>query len=437
VATFTLLIVGSGTVIFGYARVHESLAERQTAEELTRNLATQVDALIPSFLLPEQKDGTNLILERIKAKEELSGIAIIDKSPPLSRGQNCSSEREVRICDTGSEISIAAPIQESGKVYGFLVKTKQATHVASADLLRTFLFTSSLLFVGFFVFFLMLARLLRQIPSDIDSLVIWIDDDLSGNHRDKPKFTVGELDDLSGRISEVIERHDRARDQAVVGQLTSGIMHDIRTPLASLVAATCLVQEQSKDSPKRQSRLENLFSVCEARLPIIGEIIESTLDGSREVHIEKASQSLSHTIRSSIALTSELVQGRRAELTFEEPVPEVSTPHDSVQIGRVLTNLIKNGLEAAQVSQPKLHITIERTAVDTKITVEDNGPGISGQVDKVFRIFRSTKSHGSGLGLLVSKKIVEAHNGKLGAGRSQRLGGARFEISLPNSEAAL
>lgn len=433
IATFTILVVGSGAAIFGYAHVHEATARKQATEDAIRNLANQIDDLIPSFLLPEQKDGTSLILDRIKTNEELSSIGIIDESTFANLVQNCRSVGAVSVCDGTNEIKVAAPVRESGKIYGYLVKAKQANHVASAELVRTFLMANSLLFVAFLILFLMLAKLLRQIPSELDALVTWIDEDLSGNHLEIPKFSIGELHELSSKISDVIDRHDRARDQAVIGQLTSGIMHDIKTPLASLVAATCLVQEQAKDSPKRLSRLENLFTVCEARLHVVGDIIESTLDGSREIHIEKANQCVKRTIRHALQMTSELVQGRRGMITFDEPTNEVFAHHDSVQIGRILTNLIKNGLEAARTTDsPQLHISVETSALETKISVEDNGPGISGKTDKVFRVFRSTKLHGNGLGLLISRKIVEAHSGRITVGQSSRMGGARFDIYLPN-----
>ncbi len=431
-ATFALIIVGSGAVIVGYANVQESMARNQALDEVTRSLPNQIDSIIPSFLLPEQKDGANLILERIKTSEDLSSISI-ENSPLESHAKNCTQSAAVMFCKTNGEIMISTPITESGRTYGYLVKVKKANHVTSSDLLKTFLLTSSILFVAFLGLFVMLARLLKQIPTGLTSLVNWIEDDLSGKHPEKPDFKIADLNNLAKSISEVIGRHDRARDQAIVGQLTSGIMHDIKTPLASVVAATSLALEQPKDSPKRNSRLENLLNVCEARLPIIGDIIESTLDGNREIHVEKSNCSLKKTIQNSLGLTNDLSLNRKAKVTFVEMSEEITAPHDSVQIARVLTNLIKNGLEAAQSrTEPKLRIAVEALSSEIKISVEDNGPGISGQTDNVFRVFRSTKSHGSGLGLLISKKIIEAHEGRIDVGRSSRLGGAKFEVFLPN-----
>lgn len=432
-ATFLLLVFGSGAVIFGYADIHESIARRHAEDTVTRNLSDQVDALVPSFLLPEQKQGASLILDRIKNDEDLTTIEIVEKSIFSESTKNCHQQGTAVICSDNEKIAVLTPIKEAEKLFGYLLKEKKASSVAGGELVKTFLLTISLLLVTFCILFLMLTRMLGQVPSDLNLLVNWLEDDLNGNHREKPAFRIAEFNNLANSIFDIIERHDRARDQAIVGQLTSGIMHDIKTPLASIVAATSLVREQSKESHKRASRLENLFEVCDARLNVIGEIIESTLDGSREIHVDKRNVEISSTIKKAINLTKDIVRGRRGQLIFEESRYDIKVAHDPTQIIRVLINLIKNGLEASQSSgEAKLIVSVENGPNEFKIKVEDNGPGISGQPDKIFRIFRSTKIHGSGLGLLVSKKIVEAHGGKLEVGRSTRFGGAAFEIRLPN-----
>ncbi|MFN8945705.1 MAG: ATP-binding protein, partial [Pseudobdellovibrionaceae bacterium] len=65
------------------------------------------------------------------------------------------------------------------------------------------------------------------------------------------------------------------------------------------------------------------------------------------------------------------------------------------------------------------------------VVIEDSGTGLPEQVDSIFRLLKSTKPHGSGLGLLISKKIIEAHHGRIIASQSEELKGAQFEILLP------
>lgn len=224
----------------------------------------------------------------------------------------------------------------------------------------------------------------------------------------------------------------RSRDQAVIGQLTSGIMHDIRTPLQSIVTAMHLVEEQESISPKRISRLENSHLMCQNNLPIILNIIESTLDGNREIKINKKHTDLAQTIRKALSMNQDLAKLRRVEVLADIPQSLISS-HDEIQFLRVLSNIVKNSIEAA--SESKVLKLVKLSLIESEksfaISVEDSGPGISGRPDMIFRAFRTSKIRGTGLGLMITKKIVESHGGSITASNSSSLGGAVFEVTLP------
>ena len=436
-ATFVVVIATMAGGLFGYSYLKTTWAVDSVTDELTRSLPSQVESLIPSFLLPEQTDGVSLVFDKIKKSESLLSVRLVDKEAFKSFARSCSKMEAYVFCAKSGQVTVAAPIQEAGKLFGYLVKTKAISASSSkSDLLNAILVTGAVLFIAFAILFSFLARFIsRDVPAHLASLLKWVEDDLEGRQSAAPNLHFKELNQLGRGISEIIERHNRSRDQALVGQLTSGIMHDIKTPLSSLVTATCLVQEQAKDSPKRLSRLENLFAACESRLPVIGEIIESTLDGSRDIHIEKTAISVRETILRSIELTHDLARGRNAKVILTNFDGDAKASHDSVQLTRVFSNIIKNGLEAVgSKSNAEIRISLESENGETKVLFEDNGPGLPGDPDKVFRIFRSTKSHGSGLGLLISRRIVESHGGRITAGSSKVLGGARFEVTIPNRE---
>jgi signal transduction histidine kinase len=99
---------------------------------------------------------------------------------------------------------------------------------------------------------------------------------------------------------------------------------------------------------------------------------------------------------------------------------------------RVFTNLIKNGIEAAgdhSLGYRRVEISICNTESTVSVHIEDTGPGFPAS-QQVFRPLRTTKIHGHGLGLFVSRKIVQAHQGALEVGTSARLGGARVSVTL-------
>ena len=245
-------------------------------------------------------------------------------------------------------------------------------------------------------------------------------------NKDWPK----EISDIANQLYESF----RQRDQAVIGKLTSGIIHDIKTPLQSIVAAIYLLDTKGRaNSNRRKEFLENLADRCKDNIPIIGEIIETTLDMNREIHISRQTQDLIGTIESAVKINQERCSHRDGEIKIAYN-GSVVVAHDSVQLARVFDNLIKNGIESVDGynKSPRIKITVvEKTDELISIKFEDNGPGIPRAPEEMFQVFQSSKTHGTGLGLHNSKKIVEAHKGKLTAASDSTLGGAKFEIHLP------
>jgi C4-dicarboxylate-specific signal transduction histidine kinase len=121
------------------------------------------------------------------------------------------------------------------------------------------------------------------------------------------------------------------------------------------------------------------------------------------------------------------------ECNFEESLPVVLV--DRIQIQQVLINLIVNAIEALDGQQVG-PLVVLRATPDSKgvlIQVIDNGPGV-GDPDRIFDAFMTTKEKGMGIGLAVSRTIVEAHGGKLWA-ENNKSGGATFNVTLPLSHA--
>jgi two-component system sensor kinase FixL len=106
---------------------------------------------------------------------------------------------------------------------------------------------------------------------------------------------------------------------------------------------------------------------------------------------------------------------------------------DRIQIQQVLTNLMRNAVEAMGESLKKdLRVSIKAAeSGKAAVIVEDSGAGIPNEIsDQLFRPFVTTKAGGMGIGLSISKRIIEAHGGEITVSRSE-LGGARFTFTLP------
>jgi len=249
-----------------------------------------------------------------------------------------------------------------------------------------------------------------------------------------PNLRFEELNELGRKIAIIAEQYATSRDQAVVGQIAGGVMHDINTPLQPLLSAMDLAEENSTNETKRLKYLENLFRMAKLKLPMISGIVQTTLDGVRQIKVNPVRADISETIRDAISASGEAADLRSTEIEFINDASESLIDHDPTQMTRVLANLIKNGVEAQTKSEQKrIRIQLVKGPDATTVTVEDAGPGLATPPDKIFHAFKSTKTHGSGLGLHISWKIVRAHGGDFEVGPSSNLGGARFAISLPTT----
>jgi len=110
---------------------------------------------------------------------------------------------------------------------------------------------------------------------------------------------------------------------------------------------------------------------------------------------------------------------------------------DSVQIQQVLVNLLRNALEAMEISQPKKLVISSRMAAGgmVQVTVADSGPGIESPIaEKLFQPFVSSKPSGMGLGLSICQTIVASHGGKIWVEPSE-FGGTAFHFTLTGADA--
>lgn len=234
-----------------------------------------------------------------------------------------------------------------------------------------------------------------------------------------------ELQEISERLNDSFQD----REQYVYSQIARGVIHDIKTILQSLKIASDLASES-----QTEARMKNLLKVLQLKLPDLLDIVDTTLDGSRDIQIKSQKNSLNKTLEKSLNTLRSLPISNGVDFIVEQD-NEIFISHDSVQLERVFTNLIKNGVESINElgsGERKIHV---RFALEEKdfvaVYIEDSGKGLPKNADSVFRLLKSTKEHGSGIGLRVSKKIVEAHHGRLSASHSRNLGGARFDVVLP------
>jgi two-component system sensor histidine kinase KdpD len=257
------------------------------------------------------------------------------------------------------------------------------------------------------------------------------------------------LDTFAGQIAIAIERAQLAEDaraarlqaetEELRNSLLSGISHDLRTPLASIVGASSTLAESAEQlTPQARRELATGIS-DEARH--MSEVVANVLDLARyqagAFRLNLQWHVLDEVVGAALARARPRLGEREVKLALPADAPLVQL--DAVLIEQVLVNLLEN---AAKYTPPRTTVTVaaETNPGELALSVSDNGPGLRpGEEEQVFEKFYrgspESATGGVGLGLAICRSIVEAHGGVIRAGRSAA-GGARFSFTLPQKAAA-
>lgn len=237
------------------------------------------------------------------------------------------------------------------------------------------------------------------------------------------------------RLSESDQERKKAMEQLVrnerlvsIGYLASGVAHEINNPLGGI---TLCFRNLVKFAP-RTPETNKLTMAIEDGMQKIKGIVEQLLDFSRASQAEKKPVDINGLIRSLLVIFQYEAQKHRimVELALDETIPSVAA--DENKIAQVFINLITNALQAMGHGGV-LRISTVRAGNICKIDFSDTGAGISAEImPYIFDPFFSTKKtgEGTGLGLSVSRGIVEQHQGTLLA-ESKPGDGTTFTIQLP------
>ena len=224
----------------------------------------------------------------------------------------------------------------------------------------------------------------------------------------------------------------RATQIATVAELSACIAHELNQPLTSVTANAQACKRWLAASPPNltEARASVESVVRDARSA--DETMQSIRALFKRQTFEKREWNVKHMILESVRLLREDETRRAADIEFDLPdsLPPVFV--DQIQIQQVLLNLITNGIEATENSGRAPKILITAKPLDDRsvlLQVIDNGSGIVGG-DSIFDAFVTTKSNGMGIGLAVSRSIIEAHEGRLTAANNEGYG-ATFSVVLP------
>jgi signal transduction histidine kinase len=237
-----------------------------------------------------------------------------------------------------------------------------------------------------------------------------------------------ELAEINARLQSAQQQLIQSEKLAAVGQLTAGIVHDVKNPLAVIKGLAEILQEE-----------EGLDTFVREQLTLIRDnasrantIVTDLLKFARQSTPEMMRRDLRETVQSSARLTEYLARKGKVSLSTEVPDDSVMVMYDAQQIEQVLINLIQNAIQAMPNGG---NLVVGLTLADgtAMVKVTDTGIGIPPEnLTRVFDPFFTTKpeGEGTGLGLSVSYGIVRRHRGEIDV-ESVVGQGTTFVITLP------
>src|SRR6202789_4296650 len=222
---------------------------------------------------------------------------------------------------------------------------------------------------------------------------------------------------------------------AALGQLVSGVAHEVNNPLAAIVGFTDLLLENAEVPENAKEDLHIILQ--EAQRTRV--IVQNLLSFARQMPAQREPLQVNSVLRQTMKLRAYDFSNHGVELTedYTEELPAVIG--DPGQLQQVFLNIINNAYDAVQETRRAGKIKIATTRRDrhVEISFRDNGPGIS-KMDRIFDPFFTTKEvgKGTGLGLSICYGIIRAHNGEIIARNNTDGFGSTFVVRLPIAETA-
>jgi C4-dicarboxylate-specific signal transduction histidine kinase len=223
---------------------------------------------------------------------------------------------------------------------------------------------------------------------------------------------------------------------SMLGELTASIAHEVNQPLAAIVTngevGLRLLNRSEPDLAEVRVLTERVVNDARRAADVIARIRAMA---TRQAP-ERVLLSVDEVIREAMTFLRHEVQSHGLMVThYPNPMaPKVLA--DRMQLQQVIVNLTVNAIHAlAQADSPRRTLIIRTAFSDPSTlccTLEDSGPGIRPELlDHLFDSFFTTKDAGMGLGLAISRSIIEAHGGRIRADNGSACGGARFSFTLP------
>jgi PAS domain S-box-containing protein len=235
--------------------------------------------------------------------------------------------------------------------------------------------------------------------------------------------TVRDLESMEEIESEL----ELSRRMAAIGRLTSGVAHEVKNPINAIVVHLELLRNKLGDpSAPGMRHLE----VIDAEIRRLDRVVQTLVDFSRPVELQLREQDLRGVIGDVLALATDELSTRNVILIDHMPAQPVVANVDADLLKQAALNVIENGAQAMP-DGGKLEVSLEIDRKQAVIRITDEGVGIPDEIrDRIFDLYFTTKSGGSGIGLAMTYRILQLHHGGIEV-QSREDRGTEFRLRIP------
>jgi signal transduction histidine kinase len=233
------------------------------------------------------------------------------------------------------------------------------------------------------------------------------------------------LHDLES-VREIESELELSRRMAAIGRLTAGVGHEVKNPINAIVVHLELLRSKIDSESTALRHLD----VIQTEIRRLDRVVQTLVDFSRPVELQLKDQDLRQIVSSVLMLASAEFETRNITLVSEIPDRPVVAKIDADLFKQALLNVVINGAQAMnQGGEMSVRLTEDgRTAL---LKVEDHGEGIPDEIrSHIFDLYFTTKREGSGIGLAMTYRILQLHNGQIDV-ESMAGVGTTFTLSVP------
>ncbi|MDT8070790.1 MAG: ATP-binding protein [Terriglobia bacterium] len=239
---------------------------------------------------------------------------------------------------------------------------------------------------------------------------------------------------LTMRDSDSVRRIENeielSRRLAAIGRLTSGVAHEVKNPINSIVVHLEVLREKLLQlDPETKRHMD----VIGSEIHRLDRVVKTLVDFTRPVELKLSEVDLRQIVDDVVALAAPEAERQGVNISAVLDAEPLTARVDGDLIKQALLNVVLNGVQAMPQGGP-LNVTADRVGETARIVIEDHGEGIPPEVrDKIYNLYFTTKKSGSGIGLAMTYRVMQLHNGALDFD-SEPGHGTTFRMLLPISD---